>query len=297
MKDLNFNLLKIFIHVATSTSFLDASRKLYISQPAISKSIKLLEEELGVSLFYRGNKGINLTPDGEILLKYVIEAYNILLAGERMLCKNNELTSGNLVIGAQSHITRYYLLEKIEKFRKKYPGISIRVIDLSTRDLLDALEKHTVDFVIDSSPIDTIYNNTIVEPVAYLNTCFIKAADNGQKIENINQLAKENVILPLERSSLRKTLEKGLKKDDIILKPILEYETEELIIESVKRNIGIGFIVENAARDLIELNLVEKLELDYDLPEVEVNLVYVENYLPNIAKIFIEECIRDKEVK
>ena len=73
MKDVNLNSLKIFLAVATSNSFLEASNKLYISQPAISKSINKLEEELGVSLFYRANKGVSLTSDGEILLKYVRE--------------------------------------------------------------------------------------------------------------------------------------------------------------------------------------------------------------------------------
>ncbi len=291
MNNINLNWLKVFMYVATSSSFLDASRKLYISQPAISKSIKLLEEELHVNLFYRGNKGICLTPDGEKFLSYVMDAYNLLLAGGRMLCSENELNSGLLVIGAQSHIVRYYLLEKIESFRKKYPGIAVRIIDLSTRDLLESLEKHSIDLVIDSSPIETIYNNTLVKPVAYLDTCFIKSIKNNHKIINPKALMDENIILPLPRSSLRKTLEKELEKDNIELVPKLEFETEELIIESVKKNLGVGFVVENAVKDLMEENHVEKIQLDYKLPQVEINLVCVESYLPRIAKIFIEEFI------
>lgn len=292
MNNINLNWLKVFMYVATSSSFLDASRKLYISQPAISKSIKLLEEELHVNLFYRGNKGICLTPDGEKFLSYVMDAYNLLLAGGRMLCSENELNSGLLVIGAQSHIVRYYLLEKIESFRKKYPGIAVRIIDLSTRDLLESLEKHSIDLVIDSSPIETIYNNTLVKPVAYLDTCFIKSIKNTNKILNPKALMDENIILPLPRSSLRKTLEKELEKDNIELVPKLEFETEELIIESVKKNLGVGFVVENAVKDLMEENHVEKIQLDYKLPQVEINLVCVESYLPRIAKIFIEEFIK-----
>ncbi len=291
MNNINLNWLKVFMYVATSTSFLDASRKLYISQPAISKSIKLLEEELHVNLFYRGNKGICLTPDGEKFLSYVMDAYNLLLAGGRMLCSENELNSGLLVIGAQSHIVRYYLLEKIEAFRKKYPGISVRIIDLSTRDLLESLEKHSIDLVIDSSPVETIYNNTVVKPVAYLDTCFIKSKKNTNEIANPKALMDENIILPLSRSSLRKTLEKELEKDNIELIPKLEFETEELIIESVKKNLGVGFVVENAVKDLMEENYVEKIHLDYKLPQVEINLICVESYLPRIAKSFIEEFI------
>lgn len=112
MRDVNLNSLKIFLVVATSSSFLEASNKLYISQPAISKSINKLEEDLGVSLFYRANKGVTLTSDGEILLKYVKDSRKLLLACERMLSSNNSLDSGSIVIGAQSHIVRNYLLEK-----------------------------------------------------------------------------------------------------------------------------------------------------------------------------------------
>ena len=64
MENINLNSLKIFLEVASSKSFLDASNKLFISQPAISKSMSKLEEDLGIVLFYRANKGISLTPSG-----------------------------------------------------------------------------------------------------------------------------------------------------------------------------------------------------------------------------------------
>ena len=74
MNNLNMNSLKIFLEVANSNSFLEASNKLYVSQPAISKSMSKLEENLNVTLFYRANKGISLTPSGEILYNYLKKA-------------------------------------------------------------------------------------------------------------------------------------------------------------------------------------------------------------------------------
>ena len=297
MDNINLNWLKVFYFVATSKSFLDASKKLFISQPAISKSIKQLEDELNIKLFYRGNKGICLTPEGEKLLNYVKDAYNLLFAAERMITKDNELENGTLVIGAQSHIVRYYLLELIEKFRTKHPKISIRIIDLSTRDLLEALEKHSVDIVIDSSPIETIYNNTMVKPIAYLDTCFIKSVKNKKEITKPTDLINETIILPLPRSSLRKTLEKELVNDNIELIPSLEFETEELIIESVKRDMGIGFVVESAVKIELEEKKIKKIKLKYNLPKVEINLIYVEHYLPKVAKTFINEFIETGDLK
>ena len=288
---MNLNSLRTFLYVATSNSFLDASNKLVVSQPAISKSIKNLEEQLNTSLFFRGNKGICLTPNGEILLKYVKEVFNTLQAAERMLVKENDTKSGTLVIGAQSHIVRYYLLSKLSKFKKDNPLVSIKIIDLSTRDLLEALEKHAVDFVIDSSPIETIYNNTIVKPVAYLDTCFIKSNKNNDKINNLKDLEKQNIILPLERSSLRKTLERELEEKNTRLNPTIEYETEELIIESVRNDMGVGYVVKNAVDYLVDEKLIDVIDLNMKLPKVEINLIYVESYLTNIANMFIKNYI------
>ena len=291
MKDVNLNSLRTFLYVATSNSFLDASNKLVVSQPAISKSIKNLEEQLNTSLFFRGNKGICLTPNGEILLKYVQDMFNLLQAAERMLVKENDTKSGTLVIGAQSHIVRYYLLSKLSKFKKDNPLVSIKIIDLSTRDLLEALEKHAVDFVIDSSPIETIYNNTIVKPVAYLDTCFIKSNKNNDKIDNLKDLEQQNIILPLERSSLRKTLERELEEKNTHLIPTIEYETEELIIESVRNDMGVGYVVKNAVDYLVDEKLIDIIDLKMPLPKVEINLIYVESYLTNIANMFIKNYI------
>jgi len=291
MNDVNLNSLRTFLYVATSNSFLDASNKLVVSQPAISKSIKNLEEQLNTSLFFRGNKGICLTPNGEILLKYVKDMFNLLQAAERMLVKENDTKSGTLVIGAQSHIVRYYLLSKLSKFKKDNPLVSIKIIDLSTRDLLEALEKHAVDFVIDSSPIETIYNNTIVKPVAYLDTCFIKSNKNDDKIDNLKDLEKQNIILPLERSSLRKTLERELEEKNTHLVPTIEYETEELIIESVRNDMGVGYVVKNAVDYLVDEKLIDIIDLKMPLPKVEINLIYVESYLTNIANMFIKNYI------
>jgi len=288
MKDVNLNSLKIFLVVATSNSFLEASNKLYISQPAISKSINKLEEELGITLFYRANKGITLTSNGEILLKYVKDSQKLLLACERMLNANNNAEVGTIVIGAQSHIVRNYLLEKISTFREKYPNIKFKINDLTTLGLIEALEKHELDFVVDSSPIITPYNNLKIEPIYKMNTCFIKSVDNKAKITRLSELEKECLVMPIERSSLRKNLSKVLDENNVSLKPQLEYATEELIIESVKRNLGIGYVVDGESIKL-ESDSVEKINLKEELPKIEINLVYIENYITELAKKFINE--------
>lgn len=294
MKDVNLNSLKIFLVVATSNSFLEASNKLYISQPAISKSINKLEEDLGVSLFYRANKGVTLTSDGEILLKYVKDSRKLLLACERMLSSNNSLDSGSIVIGAQSHIVRNYLLEKINNFRKIFPNVMFRIVDLSTLELIEGLEKHELDFVVDASPINTPYNNLRIQPIYKLDTCFIKSKENNKKYNKITDLEDECIVMPISRSSLRKNLFKSLE-NIIEIKPQLEYGTEELIIESVKRNMGIGYVVKGETLK-IDKNTIDIIDLNIPLPTVEINLVYIDNYLTPLAREFITKEFDVKEV-
>lgn len=174
MNNINLNSLKIFLEVANSKSFLDASNKLFISQPAISKSMSKLEEDLGIQLFYRANKGITLTPSGETLYRYLQKTKDLLLSCERALISLNDIEEGRIVIGVQSHIVRNYLMDKIANFRTNHPKMIIELVDMSTNILIERLEERKVDFVVDSSPIDTVYNNVKIEPICSLNTCFVK---------------------------------------------------------------------------------------------------------------------------
>lgn len=288
MKDINLNSLRIFLVVATSNSFLEASNKLYISQPAVSKSINKLEEELGLTLFYRANKGICLTSNGEILLKYVKDSEKLLLACERMLNSNNNCDSGTICIGAQSHIVRNYLLSKLAHFKDKHPNVNFRVEDLSTASLIEQLEKHELDFVVDSTPINTTFNNLKITPIAKKNTCFIKSVDCDDNISTLSDLSNKSMIIPLGRSSLTKNLSKVLEQYNVVLNPQYEYATEDLIIASVKKNLGIGYVVDGKYLDF-EKNKITKIELKEELPKFEIQLVYIENYITELAMNFITE--------
>lgn len=295
MDEINLNSLKIFLEVASSNSFLEASNKLYISQPAISRSMSKLEEDLGIVLFYRANKGISLTPSGEVLYKYLKDTKDLLLSCERVLVSMNDIEEGNIVVGVQSHIVRNYLMDKIDHFRIKHPKIKIRLVDLSTSALIEQLETRKVDFVVDSTPIETIYNNIDIEPICSLNTCFVKSTKNFNNITKIKDLENENIVLPSSRSSLRRNLNKCFNEADCDITPILEFETEELIIDAVRRNLGVGYVVKSAIQYLVEANILDYVEIEEDLPKMEINLVYINSNLTKVAKLFIEEEIINEE--
>lgn len=291
MNNINLNFLKIFMEVANSNSFLEASNKLFITQPAISRSIAKLEEDLGVVLFYRANKGIALTPSGEVLLKYIKESNALLETCQRVLTSMNDIEQGHIVIGVQSHIVRNYLMDKVCSFRKKHPNIKLKFVDLSTSSLIDELEKRHIDFVVDTSPIETIYNNIIIKPIKTLNTCFIKSTQNTKKIKKLEDLEKHCLILPDVRSSLRRNLDKCLNNIGINIEPKLEFVTEELIIDAVKRNVGIGYVVESSIRNKSFDDYIDIISFKDELPNIEINLVYIEKNLTNVSNLFINEII------
>ena len=187
------------------------------------------------------------------------------------------------------------LMDKIDNFRLKHPKIKIKLIDLSTRALIDELEEQKIDFIVDSSPIESIYNNIDIVPICKLNTCFIKSSNNDMEIKKISDLQGKNIILPTPRSSLRKNLNRILEANETTVDPILEFDTEELIIDSVRRDLGIGYVVENAIEYLVDAKIVDYVKIDTPLPKIELNLLYITSYLPKIAKVFIEEEIMNEK--
>ncbi len=286
INDINLNLYKVFYICSKCNSFVEASKKLCVSQPAISKQIKNLEDLLGTKLFYRDSNGLVLTNDGKQLYNYIDKSYNYLMAGEKIIRENNNMNIGTIVIGAPAHIASFYLLEYVEEYRKTHPNVFFRIINGTTTELLKGLEDHRINFVIDSSPINIINKDMKVISLASFDTCFITSKNNKEtNIEN------HKYIMPYERSSIRKNLEKELAKHDVKLDVVLEVETTDLIISSVKKDIGTGYVVKQSVKRELEENKLIELKTSYDLPKLELNLVYIEDYLTNLANYFIKNHI------
>ena len=173
MDNINLNLYKIFYIVAKSKSFVDASNKLFISQPAISKDIKTLENLMNTKLIYRKSNGITLTRDGREFYKYLEQSFGILNTGEQVIKQRNDLSHGTISIGCPSHITSLYLMDHIENFKKDYPNIKIQIISASSEQLIELLQLHKIDFIIDTSSNNGIYNNMEVHKLKSFDSIFI----------------------------------------------------------------------------------------------------------------------------
>lgn len=293
--DINLNLYKIFYEVALSESISDASKKLFITQSAVSKAIKKLEEDLNTSLFYRNSKGVKLTEKGEELLFYVEEAFNNLVTAERTMTESKTLNKGKISIGVPSQIGSFYIFEDITNFHKKYPNIEITIISKTTTQLLKLLEQHEIDFIIDTSPINTKIDNIIIQPLIEVKNCFVAKSDTPidiDKIKTIKDLANYPLVLPIKGTDNRKQLDKVFEKNNVELNNVINIHTSEMIAGSIKKDLGIGYIIYDVIKDNVENGEFKIIDIKENLPKITINLVYIEKYLTIAPKFFIENYLK-----
>lgn len=283
--NINLNLYKNFYEVAKSGSITKAAENSYISQSAISKSIKKLESELNVQLFYRETNGVRLTDKGKELLYFVEKSYNNLLIAERNMIEEENLERGKLSIGMPSNVGAFFLFDKIIDFHKKYPNIEITIITGGTAKLLGLLDTHQVDFVIDTSPINVLdgMKKRKLDEVEYSF-----AVKKDTKICDINKnytlkdISGYPLILPIPGTDNRKRLDELFKKNKVELKNVLNIHTSEIILSFIKKDLGVGYIIKNLLDDeCVPLNIK-------GLPKSEIDIVYIEDFLTTVPKKFIE---------
>lgn len=287
MNNINLNLYRIFYIVAKSKSLVEASRKLHISQPAISKDIKKLEDSLNTKLIYRKNNGISLTANGEEFIKYIDESFGILNTGEEIIKQRNDLEHGTISIGCLSHISSLYLMERIEAFKNKYPGIKIQILSATSEQLMDLLQLHKLNFIIDTSIPNTIYNNLETKFLKDFDTIFI--SNKKMVINDLKELENKKWILPFDYTGTRKRLDNILEKYNIYINSSMELDVTDLIIDAVKRNLGIGYVIKDSVKEELKNGIVYQIDTKIELPKTSIYLINLKDQLTKADKILIKE--------
>jgi len=287
--NVNFNLYKTFYDVALYGSISKAAAMNYTSQPAVSRSIKTLEDELDTKLFYRNKKGIELTPKGKELFYYVEQSYNSLIMAERKLKDSDTLSNGKLAIGIPSHIATFYLFDALDAFHKKHPNIEITIISKSTSGLIDLLKSHEIDFIIDTEPITIIEKNITVKHIKIFKNSFVASSSfDTSNIHDIKDLENIPLILPVKGTANRIGLETYFFKNNIEPRNVINIHTSEVILSAIKRNLGIGYIIRDIVKDELKEGTLKELEID-GLPKVGISLVYIKEYLTIPPKVFLKD--------
>jgi len=285
----DYNLYKIFLYLYEEKSISKTANKLYVSQPAISYSLKELESQLGYTLFYRNSKGIEPTMEAKELYGYISTAFNILNDAEENIKNLNSLNIGCIKIGTPSHIGVFYLSSFISDFRKIYPGIKFEIICKSTADMIEMLETRKLDVIVDTLPINSKKNVTKIT-LAKLHNCFAynKNILKDVDIKSVDDLKKYPLILPSATSSFRLKLDEYMESRNTKLTPVLESWTTEIMIEMVRKGVGIGYFVKNVIDTQDDSENFEVLTFDGELPYVDVCCVYIDDFMNTATRKFVE---------
>ena len=264
--DINYELYKVFYYVATSLSFSDASKKLFISQSAVSQSIKTLEKKLGQSLFIRSTKKVQLTPAGALLLKHVEPAMNLISRGESQLLDSGTLGLGQLHIGASDTICRYFLLPYLREFHKAFPNVPIKITNATSIRCVNLLDQRKVDLIVTNFQNTHLNHAYIQKTVCNFSDVFIANPayfDLDQQEIPFEQLQQYPIMMLDRNSTTSEFLHNLFLQHQLELIPQVELSSNDLLIDMARIGLGIAFIpdfcLSRDDSDLIILHTKEKM--------------------------------------
>lgn len=271
----SMELYKIFYVVAKCGSISHAAKELTITQPAVSQSVKLLEDALQTKLFQRTSKGVCLTQEGEVLYSYVSQGYELIELGEKKLIQMQNLELGEVRIGASDMTLQFYLLPFLEKFHDQYPAIKVSVTNGPTPETVQNLREGRIDFGIVSAPFSN-QNDIETINVREIEDIFVagrKFLPYKNKMLDLSQLETLPLIMLEENTSSRKYMEQFLQQNMVKPNPEFELATSEMIVQFVIRNLGVGCVVKDFARPYLEDGTIFELRFNKIIPKRNFCLV------------------------
>ena len=285
--NIDLELYRIFYVVAKNKHMTRASEELHISQPAISQSIKKLEDQLGGALFLRSNKGMELTEEGKMFYEYVKGALELINNAENEFTSFKDLSKGEIKIGCSATLTKLIIMDVLKDFHKDYPNININITNDLTSNLINDLKLGKLDLVIynESNIKET---NLSLEKIKELKQGFIYNdefyKDNINSFEDLN---KYPLILQKSESNSRKLLDHIALENNVKLIPSMEVVSQDLITEFTNAGLGIGFVIIDLAKK--NFNNLKELNINKKIPNIKVYLATNKSVsLTFASKMFIK---------
>lgn len=271
----NLEYYKVFYYVAKYGSLTLAAAELAISQPAVSQSVKQLEQEVGAKLFIRASKGVRLTAEGELLFRYIAKGYEQMELGEKKLAQMLNLELGELHIGASDMTLRFYLLPYLEQFHEKYPNIRVVVTNAPTPETLCYLQEGKIDFGVVSTPFEgslPFEENVGIKAIKVreIEDVFVagrKFIQYKNKMLDLQELEKLPLISLEKKTSTRSYMDLFLEKNGVVMNPEFELATSDMIVQFTLRNLGVGCVVKDFAEEELESGKLFELRFNKIIPK------------------------------
>lgn len=272
--DINYELYKVFYHVATTLSFSEASKQLFISQSAVSQSIKTLEKKLEQTLFIRSTKRVQLTPEGQILLRHIEPAIHLIMRGETQLV-DSALTGGQIRIGASDTICRYFLVPYLERFHKEFPSIHIKVTNHTSIKCIELLESGQVDLIVTNYPNSHLSNLYAMKTIGSFKDVFV-ANKTFMELKDKKVSFKELLDYPImmleKQTTTSEFLHTLFQQHQLDLVPEIELSSNDLLLDLAKIGLGIAFVPDFCIPK--ETNDLFYVDTEEELPNRELAIVY-----------------------
>ena len=274
MSFINYELYRIFYVVAKSGSITKAAGELFISQPAVSQSIKQLETQIGGKLFVRTSKGMELTYEGKIIFGYIEQANRLISVAEKKFSELKELAYGEIRIGASDTITKHYLLRYIKLFVEKYPNININITNRTSSETLELLKAGKVDIGFVNGPIAEEYvDQQVCAPLDDVFVAGIEIARQFKMPLSMQELARQKLIMLERGSNTRKVIDKVFHENGVTLEPIFELASIDLMVEMAKIGLGIACVPEIVVERELRNGILRKVDIDFEMPKRTLTLV------------------------
>ena len=273
----NLSSYRIFYTVANTGNISKAAKELYISQPAISKSIQKLEESVGCKLFSRSSRGVVLTDEGKLLYEHVSEAFETLTMGEEKLKRSIELGVGHLKIGVSSTLCKYLLLPYLKEFIRQNPHISISISCQSTNDTLKLLEDNKIDIGLIGKPENL--KNIHFDFLEEIEDIFVAAKDylrnlKARGIQKEHILQSSTLMLLDKNNMTRQYIDDYLQENQIIIKDSIDISDMDLLIDFARIGVGVACVIKNFVREDLENGTLVEIPLGFPIHKREVGFAY-----------------------
>ena len=287
----NLSQYKIFYEVAKAGNISKAAKELYISQPAISKAISKLEDSLGLSLFTRSSRGVQLTSEGEILFEHTREAFDALDRGEQELKRIQEFDIGHLRIGVSNTLCKYILLPYLKTYIDQYPHMKVTIESQATAQTLARLEQQKIDLGLVAEPSvrrDLAFipvmdiQDTFVTTPNYLENLYLREGQDTSLFETGN-------IMLLDTSNMtRHHVDEYMAENNIFPHQILEVTTMDLLIEFAKIGLGIACVIKELVQKELDSGMLVEIPLDIPIHRRTIGFAYHPANQAMALKTFLE---------
>ena len=266
-------LYRVFKEVAEVGNITAAAQALYISQSAVSQSIKQLENDLQTRLFSRNSRGVTLTAEGRMLYEYVRSAMGLLETGEAKLSQTRELQMGQLIIGASDTVTSQFLLPYLDSFHREHPAIHIQIISGRSHKVLGLLRSGKVDIAFASTPTDLTSLETY--PCFPTHSIFVAGAGypcDFDHVYSLEEMSAFPLILLERKASSRLYLERFFLQNGLKLNPEIELGARSLLVDLAAIGFGVAGVTEEFVTRDLESGRLRQLKTSFQIPPRSVDM-------------------------